>query len=195
MSVLSAHHRYTYDEYLRFERQAGVRCEFHDGEIYAMAGGSIEHSALGARTVALLTRLAKEGCIAHGSDQKVFIPAEGLTTYADALLVCGRAERRNPEDNHALSNPRVVVEVLSPSSEKYDRQEKRELYMSLPSLESYIVVAQDERRVQVWTRTDASWTTRTFGPGTSLSVPSLVQSVDVDSIYDGILDPTGRSLL
>src|SRR5919106_215521 len=108
-----ARRRYTYAEYLSLEEFSNVKHEFFGGEIYAMAGGTIDHGALAARVIRLLgDRLEGRPCLVLTSDVRVRVRATGLATYPDVSVVCGPVER-DPDDRHTVINPLVVVEVLS----------------------------------------------------------------------------------
>jgi Uma2 family endonuclease len=148
-----ARHRYTYAEYLAYERDSGMKHEYDDGEIVAMAGGSRRHNALASRISAALENARRPGCVAFQSDQRVRILATGKAVYPDASLVCGSIEG-DPADpgGDTVTNPVLIVEVLSPSTETVDRGEKWQHYQLLPSLQEYVLVSQAEPRVEVYRR-------------------------------------------
>jgi Uma2 family endonuclease len=123
----------TYAEYLAFEEASLEKHEFLNGEVFAMAGGTLEHPALAmALGAALINALRDRPCRLFSSDLRVRIRATGLTTYPDISVACGKAEVDN-EDPHALVNPVLIVEVLSDSTEAYDRGEKAAHYRHIPS--------------------------------------------------------------
>ena len=129
-------HRYTYDEYLVYERDSGLKHEYEDGEITAMAGGSRRHNALALRVGAALDASRGRGWIAFQSDQKVRVLATGKASYPDVTLVCGPIEGDPADPTGAtITNPTVLVEVLSPSTEEEDRGNKWRHYQLLPSLQ------------------------------------------------------------
>lgn len=103
-------------------------------------------------------------------------------TYADAVVVCDPVER-DPESPSHVTNPRVVVEVLSPSTQRYDREQKRLYYQQLESLQEYVLVAQDRRHVEVWRRDGDGWAHAAFGPATTASLPSIDFELNVDDLY------------
>jgi Uma2 family endonuclease len=157
MTALSEpRHHYTYEQYLAFERDAEMKHEFVDGEIYAMAGGSPRHNALALRIGTALDLGHPPGCVPFQSDQKVRVLATGRVAYPDASLVCGPLER-DPADNsgHTLTNPSLLVEVLSPSTEDVDRISKRRDYQLIPSLREYVLVSQTQPRIEVYRRNDS----------------------------------------
>ncbi len=179
------YHRYTYREYLAFEHSSNVKHEYFNGEIYAMAGGTPEHAALGmAIGSALFTQLVSGPCRVYSSDLRVRVLATGLTTYPDVSVVCGEIEK-DAEDKHAATNPRVLVEVLSESTAAYDRGEKLEQYKRIESLQAVLLVSQDSRRAELHERDGDGWQTRVFGAGAKLSLSSIHAELDLDAIYAG----------
>ena len=118
-------HHYTYQQYLAYEQDSGCKHEYEDGEILAMAGGSRRHNALASRVSAALEAGRKPGCVAFQSDQKLRILATGKSTYPDASMVCGPIEG-DPADpsGQTITNPTLIVEVLSASTEDDDRGNK-----------------------------------------------------------------------
>lgn len=177
--------RYTFGEYLELERVSReVKHEYVAGEIYAMAGGTVEHSALATTLVGLLFGHLRGGpCRPHGSDLQLSIRAADVATYADAAVICEPVER-DPESPSHVTNPRVVVEVLSPSTERYDREQKRLYYQQLDSLQEYLLVAQDRRCVEVWRRDGKGWVHEVHGAGASAALRSIDFVLDVDELYD-----------
>jgi Uma2 family endonuclease len=146
-------HRYTYAEYLEYERDSGLKHEFEDGEILAMAGGSRRHNALASRVSGALEAARAPGCVAFQSDQKIRVLATGKATYPDASMVCGPIEG-DPSDllGATITNPTLLVEVLSASTEQEDRGNKWQHYQLIPSLEEYVLVSQREPRVERYRR-------------------------------------------
>jgi len=177
------HHRYTYQEYLAFERSANVRHEFFDGEIYAMAGGTPTHAAISANLTTLLgSQLRGKGCQAYTSDLRIRVLETGLATYPDVTVVCGRREI-DPEDRNTVTNPVILVEVLSPSSAVYDRGEKLEHYKRISSLREVLLVAHDERLIEVWRRgEDGAWSRSEARRG-NLTLTSVPCTLEVDEVY------------
>lgn len=150
-----------------------------------MAGGSVEHSALATTILGLLfTHLRGGPCRPHGSDLQISIRAAEVATYADAAIVCDPVERDADSPAH-VTNPRVIVEVLSPTTERYDREQKRLYYQQLDSLREYVLVAQDRRRVEVWQRSaDGGWIHTIHDSGTRAPLPSINYELDIDELYD-----------
>jgi Uma2 family endonuclease len=196
-ATLSLSRRTTYADYLAAEQVSERRHEFLEGVIVAMAGGSDEHNALAFRFGGLfMTRLAR-GCRGYTPDQRFWIAATARARYSDGSIICGAPEHP-PHDGQATMNPLVVVEVLSPSSEGHDDGDKRRDFQSLPSLQAYVLAAQDERCVKVYRRNErGTWRDEpdTYRDGDRFELPKLTRAIDIDEIYDDILDAAGRSLL
>jgi Uma2 family endonuclease len=186
-SGLRGLHRYTYDAYLEHEASSNVKHEFLDGEIYAMAGGTVEHAVLAANVIALLgPRLHGTPCVVATSDLKVRVLATGLVSYPDVTVICGPVQR-DPKSRDVVLNPALVVEVSSDSTEEWDRGEKLDHYKQIPSLREWVLVSHRERRVEVVSRSpDGGWTTRSFGPGEPAALPSLGIDLAVDDVYRGV---------
>lgn len=126
-----------------------MKHEFLDGQVYAMAGGTPEHGAIAMRVgAALLAQLHGKPCNVYSSDVRIRVVETGLDTYPDLSVVCG-TEQRDSEDPLALVNPIVLVEVLSPSTEEYDRGEKLEHYKQIPSLQEVVFIDHDNLRIEV----------------------------------------------
>src|SRR5213078_656746 len=177
-----AHHRFTFDDYLRVEEDSVIRHEFLDGRIWAMAGGTPEHARICANVIALLNlALGARRCSVFTTDLRIRVRATGLATYPDASVICGHVEL-DPTDpkRHTALNPKLLVEVLSPSTEDYDRGEKLEHYQQIESLEEVMLVHHSEHKIVVWRRTGGRWTSTEHTDGTfllaigcELSVPAV----------------------
>lgn len=122
-SAPAPRHRYTFEEYLELEAVAGTRHEFYDGEIYARAGGTPEHAAIAATVTAILARQLAAPCRVYSSDLRLRVLATGLATYPDVTVICG-ASQRDPASTTHVTNPTLIVEVLSTGTADYDRGEK-----------------------------------------------------------------------
>ena len=149
------------DEFLSWEARQSEKYELHHGFIFAFAGGSLDHAHISANLVAALRRSFPAPCRAIGSDIKVRI-GESTFYYPDATVVCAEV------DPAALfvTNPRVVAEVLAPSTRSYDLVEKRAAYREIPSLEYYVIVHTTGRRIEIDRRVnDATWSTETYDAG------------------------------
>jgi Uma2 family endonuclease len=178
-------HRYTYADYVELELESPTKHEFLEGEIYAMAGGSEEHSALAAEVLrALGNAVGDRPCRVHTSDLRIYVEAAGFATFPDGSLICGPLEQHPPSPRATALNPAVLLEVTSDSSEEYDTREKLDLYRLIPSLEEYIVVSHRQRRITVHRRgTDGVWTATAATAGGRVPVATLSVSLEVDLIY------------
>jgi Uma2 family endonuclease len=187
MAASPSRHRYTLEDYLGVEEMSGVRHEYLDGEIFAMAGGTPEHAALSAAVVTLLGGRLKGGpCRPYSSDLRIRVLATGLATYPDAAVICGEVAR-DPHSTTHVTNPSVIVEVLSPATEDYDRGEKREHYQHIETLREYVLVSQDRRRVEVFARgpdAESGWQASIGLAGASVEIPSLGLTFVVDELYE-----------
>jgi Uma2 family endonuclease len=185
-------HRYTYQDYVSLEEDSSTRHEFLAGEIVAMAGGTPEHAAMSAEVIGQLREQVRGGsCRVFTSDLGVRVKATGLATYPDASVVCGPTER-DPDKKTNVTNPRVIVEVTSDSTEHYDNGEKLNHYQQIPSLEAIVIVSHREARVDVWSRPADSplWSRTSAGAGQSAAVPALACRLDVDAIWRAASEPT-----
>ncbi|MEI8254328.1 MAG: Uma2 family endonuclease [Deltaproteobacteria bacterium] len=152
---------------------------------------------LSGRLIAVLDALIGDRpCVAHSSDLKIRVPKTKLATYADGAVVCGEA-LRDDEDPQAVTNPSVIVEVLSDSTERWDRTGKFRHYRKLESLGDYVLVSQHQRHIEVYSRDAAGrWLLCEAGGGETVPVSSLGGTIDVDRVYRGIAlspaDPAER---
>lgn len=183
MSVARRRISYSVAEYTELEDYSNVRHELLDGQILAMAGGTPEHATYCANVIALLAaQLRDKPCRVQSSDGRIRIAATGLITYPDVSVVCGRAER-DAEDRNAITNPKVVVEVLSPRTEEYDRGEKLAHFQQIPSLAEIVLVAHSPRLVEVFRREGTIWSRHDAGPGASVKLLSIDCELVIDDVY------------
>ena len=144
-------------EYLQQERLAETKSEFYQGQITATAGASAVHNALvGALIGELYAQLKGSDCQAMPSDLRVKVEATGRYTYPDVTILCGKPVYEDGEMD-TLLNPKVIIEVLSPSTEAHDRGKKFGSYRTIPALEEYILVSQDEPKIECFRRQNAFW--------------------------------------
>jgi Uma2 family endonuclease len=178
-------------EYLAWEREQPVRHEFFHGEVFAMAGGTPRHNALGVSTGAELRAvLRSRGCSVLSSDQRLAFPPEARYVYPDVTVICG-APAFQHGTNDVITNPAILVEVLSRSTEEYDRGLKWVGYQRIGSLADYLLVAQVEARIEHYRRNaDESWTYRTAGPGEHVALTGGGE-LAVDAIYAGAFELPG----
>jgi Uma2 family endonuclease len=180
-----AHHVFSFADYVLIEADSTIRHEFLQGRVSAMAGGSPRHAAIAARVISqLITQLRGHPCEVFTSDLRIRVLDTGLGTYPDGSVVCGSL-RLDPEDpkGHTVTNPKLVVEVLSPSTEEYDRTEKREHYQTIASLEEIVLVAHDQRRIDVWRREGARWALHTMTESGSAELRSVGCRLDLGEVY------------
>ena len=174
---------YTEDEYFEFERRSFGRWEYVNGEIRAMSGGTANHSAIAVNIAALLrAALLFKGCRVFGSDMRVHT-GDGISTFPDVSVVCGPLSfYRGRTDT--LANPLLIVEVLSDSTEPYDRGEKFQHYRTLPSLTDYLLVSQREARAELYTRRGDHWEYRDItGLDSTLTLPSVEVTLALSDVY------------
>lgn len=179
-------------EYLARERTAAFKSEYYRGETFAMAGASREHNSAKENLIGeLYTRLKGSPCRTYSSDQRVKVSATGLYTYPDLVLVCGKAEY-DPLDRDTLLNPAAIVEVLSPSTEKYDRGAKFRQFQQVPSVQEYILVSQEEPLCERFVRqADGSWNLTTVaGLDGELAFTTVPARIPLADIYNGVTFPT-----
>ncbi len=142
----------TPEQYLEIERAAAYKSEYYHGEMFAMAGAGLAHNVLVANLVAgLHSQLRARPCRVLPSDMRVLVAATGLYTYPDVVVVCGDPQFTDQRFD-TLTNPNLIVEVLSPSTEAYDRGRKFEQYGTIASLQEYLMVASDRVHVDLYTR-------------------------------------------
>jgi Uma2 family endonuclease len=196
-ATLSLPRRTTYADYLAAEQSSQRRHEFIDGVIVAMAGGSDEHNAIAGHFAGMFAARVARGCLYYTPDQRFWIASTARGRYSDGSIICGKPAHP-AHDAQATTNPSVVLEVLSPSSEGDDDGDKRRDFQSLASLQAYVVAAQDARCVKVYRRTErGEWHDEpdVYRDGDSFELPRLTRPIAVAEIYDDVLDATGRSLL
>ena len=146
-------HKWTAAEYLAFEDASDTKHELIDGQIYGMSGASDNHIVIAMNTSTHLhPQVRQQGCFLYGSDLRVQIQSADLYTYSDLTVVCGQKEMSPASKNATLLNPTVIIEVLSPSTELYDRGAKFGHYRTLASLQHYVLIAQDHAQIEVYTR-------------------------------------------
>ena len=191
----------SYAEYVAREEKSSTKHEWLNGVIRDMSGGTSEHAFGGTpehagltTTVSRLLGNQVEGkrCRVFSSDLKVRVLATNLGTYPDVSVVCGRLER-DPDSNTAVTNPTVLVEVLSDSTEAYDRGEKFAHYRRIPSLREYVLVGQTKRLIEVYRKNEAGlWVlVAEAGAGEQAALESIGCVLNVDEVYvDPLAEPS-----
>ena len=176
------------DEYLAIDSQAEYKSEYFRGEIFAMSGASLRHAEIVTNVVSdLHGQLRKSSCRVYSSDVRVKVAPTGLYTYPDIVIVCGKSQtERKKEDT--LLNPVVILEVLSPSTEAYDRGEKFEHYRALESLTDYLLVAQNKAKIEHFHRQDDSqWTlSESRGIDDTIEIASIDCKLALSDVYDKV---------
>lgn len=181
---------FTPEQYLSLERKAAHKSEYINGQIFAMAGASLEHNTITTNLVrALGNHFMDRPCRVFSSDMRVKVDPTGLYTYPDVVALCGEI-RFDDEQRDTLVNPTVIIEVLSPSTEAYDRGEKFAHYRRLRSLTDYVLIAQDKLRVEQYTRQNKQWTlTELSESGDALRLISIGCEVVLQEVYDKVEFP------
>ena len=174
----------TPEEYLRMERASQEKHEYYRGEVFAMTGASREHNLIAQNTSRQLgNQLDERPCEVYQSDMRVKIPTTGAYTYPDVVVVCGKPEFEDGELD-TLLNPTVIIEVLSSSTEKYDRGRKALYYRSIASLKEYVLIAQDSIQVEHYGRQENQWSlTDISSLDATLTLASISCSIKIRDIF------------
>jgi len=177
----------TPERYFSIERHNSERHEYINGVMYAMAGGTILHSAIIANvTTSIRIRLRGTECTAHSSELRVLNRVTGSVLYPDLSVICGEPVL-SALDKDTVVNPLVIVEVLSPSTEAYDRGAKFAHYKRLDTLQVYVLVAQDQANIQTFTRDGDDWILAEFdGMDATLEIEALQLTAPLREIYEGV---------
>jgi Uma2 family endonuclease len=189
MSLPEPLRRLTEAEYLEIERAANFKSEFFEGEIFAMAGGTPQHSLIATNLAREFGNRLKSGnCVPYNADLRIKIAATGLCTYPDLSIICGPLQLAEGTDDTVL-NPTLLVEVLSGSTEAYDRGKKFEHYRQIPSCQEYLLVSQHEPRIEQFSRqADGRWVlNEAAGLKALLELPSLRISVSLAEVFAKVI--------
>lgn len=186
---------YTAEEYLAIERASDHKSELVNGRIYAMTGGSIAHTVITGNIIGeLRNRLRGGPCRAYVEGIRLKVSQSGMYTYPDVMALCGPPEVEDSQRD-TLLNPAVIFEVLSPSTEAYDRGEKFEHYTLLPSLREYVLVSQDHVRIEKFVRQGEQWVfTAINDPEGVLRIETLECEIPVSEIYLDVEFPPLRRI-
>ena len=188
MALPAKDKRYTAAEYLELERQAEYKSEFVDGEIFALAGATRAHNLIALNCGAeLRQQLKSKPCETYASDMRVQLAESRRYTYPDVVVVCGEADFTNGKRD-TLTNPTLTIEVLSPSTEGYDRGEKFEHYRKLTSLQTYVLISQDRPFLELFERQENGYwrLSERKGLDSSLPLPSIGCELQLAEVYDRI---------
>ncbi len=185
MDALSAR-KLSFEDYIQLEQETNTKYEYHNGEVFAMAGGSTNHSVISGN-VFFEARLAlqnkKSGCNPFNSDTKLQIPSRNKYVYPDMIVVC------DPKDvgAQAVQNPIIIVEVLSDSTAQYDRGDKFKLYRSISFLQEYILIAQDKPAIDIFSRRGDLWRISSVeGLDQTLTIDALGIKIPMERIYQNV---------
>jgi Uma2 family endonuclease len=180
----------TIEEYLSIEIESGQKHEFHDGSIFAMAGRTIEHGLVAGNIYGELKFGLRQGaraaCTVLNSEIKLHIVSINKILYPDAMVICGEIKKSAKEPN-AVTNPSIIVEVLSRSTESYDRGDKFFFYRQIPSLETYILIDQYEPKVEIFSKKQNMWEIdRIIGKNEIIPKEIFGVEIALSAIYEGV---------
>jgi Uma2 family endonuclease len=185
--VSTIQRRYSLDEYRAIADTSEEKCEYHDGEIIAMTGGTVKHSRLSRNMLNLLdSKLQNTNFEAINNDLRLWIPDYRRGVYPDAMVFDGALQFNGGREDEVL-NPLLIVEVLSPSTEEYDRTDKFRMYRSIPSFCEYLLIRQNKIFVERYSKQAPVWTYSDFdGLDQSILLESLNIELAIAEIYRGI---------
>ncbi len=180
--------RISEEDYLTFERANRTKHEYYAGQIYAMAGAKEPHNLIAGNTHAALHRqLRQRPCRVYQSDMRVKVIRTGLHTYPDVVVVCGQPQFT--DDVHdAIVNPMVIIEVLSASTERYDRGMKFQQYRTIETLRAYVLIAQDHQHIECYARQDTGqWLFQEASePAQQVELAAIRCTLTIDDIYEKV---------
>jgi Uma2 family endonuclease len=183
--------RFTPEEYFAWEEQQLVRHEYIDGEVYAMSGGSISHSEIALNFGSLLkNHLRGSGCKTLNSDARVNILASSHYVYPDVSVTC---DERDKTTTQYITYPCLVIEVLSSSTEAYDRGNKFKLYRRNPCLQEYVLVDAEAISIELFRKVDDNWSIIDYEPGDVVELASIKLTFSIEQVYEDIIFPTEES--
>ncbi|MEK6304167.1 MAG: Uma2 family endonuclease [Acidobacteriota bacterium] len=182
-------HRYTLEEYLALERESDARHEFWDGEIFAMSGGTLAHERILGNVRSMLRNdLRHIKFDVFGTNMQIKVPSAPPYRYADGSVVCGQVEVERFNGNDLLLNPVLIYEVLSPSTEAYDRGDKFTYYKSIATLKEYLLIAQHRPHITHFVKQDdGSWSySETNALDASIHLPSVGATFNLSDVYQDV---------
>jgi Uma2 family endonuclease len=183
-----AHKVFSIQEYLRMEKRANDRHEYYNGEVYSMAGATLQHDRIHINLISIINPFLKgKSCSIFSNDIRVHIPENTLFTYPDAFIVCGKPELLQNELDTVL-NPSVIFEILSRSTRKYDKLEKFSLYRSIPSFTEYILIDSEKIEAEHYLKnSDNTWTLSVYNQlEQNFAIEKIKLSVKLADLYDGV---------
>ena len=183
-----ASNQYTLEEYYALEKAGDRRYEYWDGEIVCRSGGTLAHGQISRNVFGAIDRkLEGRDCQAFTADMAIKISAQGLYRYPDASVVCGEVQTEPINGIDVLINPLLIVEVLSPTTEDRDRNEKRIAYQSIPSLREYWIVSQDIPHVTRYVRDGGAWARTDYSRmEDAIDGPAIGAALTLAEIYQGV---------
>ncbi|MBE9101584.1 Uma2 family endonuclease [filamentous cyanobacterium LEGE 07170] len=186
MTVIKSHAYFTPEEYLEIERVSPIKHEYLQGQLIAMAGASKAHVIIAGNLSALLVNhLRDTGCIAYATDMKVRLPDLNLFYYADLAVTCDDRDRTSDED--FILHPKLIIEVLSDSTEAFDRGDKFSNYKSIPELEEYVLVHQKQVLVERFQRkSDNLWMPQIYRAGETVEFASIGFACAIADLYENL---------
>jgi len=189
MSAVHTQAHYTAEDYLTLERSASYKSEFHDGQIYAMTGASRKHNLITVNIAGeLRSQLKKRPCEAYINDMRVKAAEAPSYHYPDITVVCGKPQFEDGQMD-TLLNPTLLIEVLSPSTEAYDRGGKFARYRKIPTLREYLLVTQDQPSIERYQRQGEVWIlSEAVGLEASIPLESIDCILSLREVYDKVLD-------
>ena len=181
-------HKYTLREYMALEQASDQRYEYRDGDIVCMTGGTLNHGRIASNIHFLIQgKLAGRNCDAFTGDLAIKSPASPYYCYPDLSVVCGEVATEKVLGIDTIVNPIVIIEVLSPTSQEYDRTDKRQIYQALPSLREYLLISQDSAHIvdylkqgDLWQRSEAA------DLSASIELPSIEVVLSFADIYRNV---------
>ena len=178
---------FTESEYLELERNADFKSEYYNGEIFAMAGASLIHNEIVANLISIFNQFLKDKpCDVYPSDLRLQVEKSGLYTYPDITIVCGKAELLDNQFD-TLKNPTVLIEVLSDSTEKYDRGQKFSFYREIPSLKEYILVSSKTMKIEKFKRLeDGNYLYIESNEHQPFPIDSINMNLNLEDVYNKI---------
>lgn len=175
-------------DYIKIEEESDAKYEFHDGSIFAMAGGTINHGLIIGNAFSAVKAALKsnKNCTSLTSEIKLHIEQLNKFVYPDGMVVCGDIERAK-KDSNSITNPAVIIEVLSHSTESYDRGDKFYFYRQIPSLKEYILIDQYQAKIEVYNRHGDMWQIRRLeGIDKMLEITSINIEIALEDVYEGV---------
>lgn len=180
----------TPEEYLELERKAEYKSEYYRGKIFAMSGCTRRHDWVATQLTLLIGQhLRGKNCRRYSSDMRVLVQANGLYTYPDLSVVCGEAQFADPHVD-TLLNPILLVEILSPSTEDYDRGRKAAMYRQIPSLQELLLIAQESYAVELYRRhPDGTWLLiEVSGLDAAVELTSIGYTLRLSELYERVIE-------